>query len=105
MSRNIDLTKPISEDDRQYLEDRPWLLKDAELQGIEIQFEGDAFLDGSEPESVDYSELSVADLKAEIERRNAEIEDEDQHISLSGNKPDLIAALEADDEANEEDDE
>ncbi|MDF9716029.1 hypothetical protein, partial [Nocardioides sp. ChNu-99] len=45
-----------------------------------------------------YSDRSVADLKTEIERRNAD-RPEDQHIAVDGKglKPDLVAALENDD--------
>lgn len=45
-----------------------------------------------------YAKFKVEDLHAEIEKRNAGRED-DAKLSTAGNKPDLIAALEADDEA------
>lgn len=48
------------------------------------------------PEVEGYEAATVAALKAEIERRNHD-RDEDDQISTQGNKPDLIAALEADD--------
>jgi hypothetical protein len=51
---------------------------------------------GKEPEVEGYDSHTVADLKAEIERRNADRPEEDL-IPAQGNKPDLIAALEADD--------
>ena len=44
-----------------------------------------------------YSAMKVADLKAEIERRN-EGRDEADRLPDDGRKADLIAALEADDE-------
>lgn len=43
-----------------------------------------------------YASLKVADLKAEIEKRNDGRED-DAKLSTEGNKGDLVAALEADD--------
>lgn len=46
----------------------------------------------------DYESWKVADLKEEIESRNAERGDDEQ-ISLDGKKADLVAALVADDEA------
>lgn len=45
-----------------------------------------------------YSALKVADLKAEIERRN-EGREGDALLSVEGKKADLIAILEADDAA------
>lgn len=57
-------------------------------------------------EEVQYSDLTVADLKAEIDARNEDRDDEDK-ISKDGNKGDLVAALELDDEVygDEDDDE
>jgi hypothetical protein len=45
-------------------------------------------------------ELTVAELRAEIERRN-EGRDEDSQISTAGRKADLVEALKADDAASE----
>jgi hypothetical protein len=45
-----------------------------------------------------YEEWSVADLKAEIEARNAE-RAEGSHLALSGNKDALVKRLKEDDEA------
>lgn len=58
--------------------------------------------DAEEPASADqaYSEWSAKQLKAEIDRRNAD-RTEDTQIVLDGNKKsDAVAALEADDEVN-----
>lgn len=46
--------------------------------------------------STGYSAQRVGDLKAEIERRNADRDPESQ-LSSEGNKADLVAVLEADD--------
>ncbi|MEU5668955.1 SAP domain-containing protein [Micromonospora sp. NPDC047753] len=51
----------------------------------------------SSPAAEGYEAMKVADLKAEIERRNAD-RDEADRVSSEGRKPDLIAALQADDE-------
>lgn len=45
-----------------------------------------------------YGDWKVADLKAEIERRNSD-RDEDSQIPSDGKKAELVEALEADDEA------
>lgn len=49
-----------------------------------------------------YAKLSKADLQAEIDRRNEEREDDEQIVRKGANKPDLVAALEADDAAQAE---
>lgn len=51
--------------------------------------------DGSEPNS--YAAMRVADLKAEIDKRNQDREEADL-LPAEGKKADLIAVLEADDE-------
>ncbi|MCX5119220.1 SAP domain-containing protein [Micromonospora sp. NBC_00362] len=52
----------------------------------------------SAPAAEGYEALTVPKLKAEIERRNAD-RDEADRVSSEGRKPDLVAALEADDKA------
>lgn len=55
--------------------------------------------DGSESESAGYGSMKVTDLRAEIGKRNEGREEADQ-VSAEGNKAALVAALEADDAAN-----
>lgn len=55
--------------------------------------------DEGEDDTKGYADLKVDELKAEIESRNADRED-DAKISTDGVKADLVAALEADDEAS-----
>lgn len=59
---------------------------------------GDAWAPADQPEPTGYADLKVTDLKAEIARRN-EGRDEDARIPDDGKKAELVAALEADDEA------
>jgi len=102
MSREIDFSKPLDEDEAQYVAERPWLRREAEFQGIEVRYESDTFEESDEDE-VDYSKFTKKELLAEIERRNEEREDEEDHIVFDNDKNDtLVAALEADDEENEE---
>lgn len=115
MSKNVDFSNTLSEDDAQYLRHRPWLVRDAELSGITIKWPGEADDESSQDEQtvsaegsddeedeVDYHDLSVAALKAEIEARNEDREEDDQiEVSKGAKKDDLIAALEADDESDE----
>lgn len=51
----------------------------------------------SAPSASSYEEMTVSELKDEIDRRN-ENRDEEGQISKSGNKSDLIDALESDDD-------
>lgn len=48
----------------------------------------------------DYYSRTVAELRAEVERRNGERGEDDEPVTVEepGNKPELVAALEADDE-------
>lgn len=135
MTRKINLKKVLDGDDAQYVRDRPWLIRDAELEGIKVRFADD--LDGDfevddededtdpgeqanpeeddeddedEPEAEDYSgkEWTVDSLTAEIDSRNEERDEDDQIVPDTGKKADLIKALLEDDEAmaeSEEDEE
>jgi hypothetical protein len=123
MSRQIDLSKPLSEEDAQWLRDRSWghmIPSDQAETGVVLdqsasdedrlaQVPNTGTATGvptedhkkREPEytQADYESWKVDDLKAEIADRNSAREDEATHISDEGKKADLIAALVADDEA------
>ena len=121
MTRKINLKKPLEGDDAAYVRDRPWIIRDAELEGIKVRFADD--LDGDfevdddeeaeddeEQEVEDYTgpEWTVKTLTAEIDARNEERDEDDQIVPDTGKKDDLIQALLDDDEAmaeSEEDDE
>ncbi|WP_426243687.1 SAP domain-containing protein [Nocardioides sp. LHG3406-4] len=49
-----------------------------------------------------YDDHTVDQLRAEIKRRNGERPDAADHIPASGNKADLVKALEADDTSEED---
>lgn len=71
--------------------------------------EGSVLEDDEDSETEDdevppYSEWLKADLLAEVSRRNADRSDEDQIKPVSEKNADLVNALEADDEANPDDD-
>lgn len=95
MARTVDFENP-SDDDLQYLSERTWLITDAELSGHEgVQDAVDAYLAGEreEEEVITYKQGKVEELRAELERRN---------LDTAGKKDDLIARLEADDLARED---
>jgi hypothetical protein len=51
---------------------------------------------------VDWNTKTVADLEAEIERRNADRDDDEKiEVAPPGNKPELVAAIAADDNESE----
>jgi hypothetical protein len=70
---------------------------DAKVARLGIGWEpvGDSSSSGSQAEG--YEALTVDELKDEIRARN-ENRDDDTRLALTGNKAELVAALEADDE-------
>lgn len=107
MTRDIDFTQPLSEDDAQYVSERPWLAQDAQLQGIEVRYESDEAAPAEDDEEldeqeettdeVDYSGYKVAELRGFLEQRG---------LDTDGNKTELIARLhESDSEEAEPEDE
>lgn len=126
MSRKIDVSDPkkLSEDDVRYLQDRQGLpggglpkgakpvrvspdMEESEYQGAATNSAPDG---GSPPpvagtsspeEAGDYGSMTVAALKAEVDRRNEE-RDEDNQLDRPSKKSELIEVLEADDFESEE---
>ncbi|AYF29305.1 hypothetical protein CSH63_17905 [Micromonospora tulbaghiae] len=74
------------------------------VSGARVQVRDTKVMDSSWEEVRDeapasgYAAMKVPELKAEIERRNTDRAEADR-IPGDGNKPDLVAALEADDAA------
>lgn len=122
MSRNIDFSNPLSEEDAEYVRQRDWMVRDAELSGFEVIWPGEdaeesekttstdetgtetgAAAEEEETEEVDYNDLTVSDLQEEIAARNEERDEDDQiEVDSKAKKADLITALEADDQAQAE---
>jgi hypothetical protein len=98
MSKQIDWTKPLSDEDRAWAEQFPGLYAGL-LQANAEQFPQTAepSLDGQDAEEAPYTEWTAAELADEAKRRNAE---EGKNLPVSGKKADLVKALEADDEAS-----
>lgn len=155
MSRSIDLTSALSDEDRQYLVDRGRLTDiaraDAAANGEEWHAStltegrsldpngpaplppntgdvnpvppeqrnhpwGSSMSDDSDQtqeteigntggQLMDYEQFTKAQLKAEIERRNELLEEGAELLPHSGNKAELIAVLEADDQPGSDDSE
>lgn len=92
LDRNLTIVKPETLDTSVYeLLDEPAV--DHVEQPLPPEF--DVRRHGAPPPSP-YEASTVKELEAEIDARNAD-RPEEQHISKSGNKSDLVAALEADD--------
>jgi|LakMenEpi03Aug12_release.lakeMendotaPanAssembly.Ray.scaffolds.fasta_scaffold4113134_1 hypothetical protein len=89
MSRQVDVSDPsvLSEDELRYAMDRNMISEDVFLAEIEKFERGEE--DGSE---MDYSKMKGDELKAELSRRGID-------PSEFKTKAEVIAALEADDEA------
>jgi len=62
---------------------------------------GSNWTSGDAPKAEGYAAMKVDELKAEIESRN-EDRDEDDLLSMEGKKADLVAKLEADDSSKSE---
>lgn len=85
-------------DDKEAKKHRRLMKAAAERVVVHLEARDDSDLDeDDDEEEVDYSEMTVAELKAEIAARN----EAGANISSDGNKADLVAALEADDESEE----
>ena len=129
MSKQIDFSQPLSEEDAAYVADRPWLAKDAELSGFEVRDEDDFFVDdpdaGSEPDGFEDEDKSDDDSDDENSDSDEDDEEEDESeedeaapyseweyadlkaeagnrgLAKSGSKEQLIERLEENDSASE----
>jgi hypothetical protein len=93
---------PLSEKHREWFQNNNGAHHLAEGGVIHSRMIDEGHLDGggkSTQDSVDYNSWTVVDLKAEIERRNAEMGDEDEPLSTTGKKDELVQRLVDDDEA------
>lgn len=103
MARNIDLAKPLSEEDAAYVSQRPWLQAEIELMERNGELEYDLHpaaeaVEEEEEEQEDeetesYEGLTVAQLKEDLKSRD---------LSVEGNKATLIARLIESDEEEED---
>lgn len=104
MSRQIDPSKPLSDDDRRYLLAHG---EDARVATFDERFPDDApeepeefapdttgTASGTGEEDPGYEEWSADDLRAEIDERN---EGRETKISKAGSRADMAARLRADD--------
>lgn len=92
------LSNPLTEDEAKSLtkDEKTWLRnwnRHGEIPGEEAPESED---DGSGGGDTDYEDQSVEELKDELRRRD---------LPISGNKTELIARLEEDDESEDDDDE
>lgn len=85
MSKQIDFSEPLSEEDEAYVNDRPWLRKDAELSGFDLSnaedfvVESDDDESGQEPDGFEDDENSDSeDGEGDGGTADDESEDEDE---------------------------
>ena len=138
MSREIDLSEPLSDEDRAYLEERADYVKLAENQRLtegqpEFGYEGQGpgvdetglpantgDMGAADPERTDpgvvaadaeagttgspeeedkaYADMTNEELRNEIRKRNADRDEDEPNLPVSGDKAALVATLEKDDE-------
>ena len=124
MSKKIDFSAPLSDEDEAYLAERPWLRTDAELSGFDLsdetdfsvdggEDEGDENPDGFEPEDADSDESDEENEEgegdedevapyAEWDYQELKTEAKRRDLSASGSKEQLIERLEQDDASAQE---
>lgn len=96
MSRQLDFTKKLSEQDRTWALQFPTLYGDAVAQN-DAEFGVEP--DDAQPEAVNYESQTVQWLVSEVKRRNEEYGTD---MSATGNKSELVQRLKDDDAANAE---
>jgi hypothetical protein len=118
MSKQIDPTN-LSDDDKEYIKQRPWIRDEMILQGyddpladdsppdspivtVDSHSEPPSDLSPEESSSSDYAKWKNKELEAEIDSRN---EGRDEDRLPKGKHDEMVATLEADDESDDEDDE
>jgi hypothetical protein len=99
MSRNIDWSQPLSEGDRVWVSQFPAMTplveaNDAQFASAEPTAEEVPVPVESEEDDASYDNWTVADLRAEIDRRNKEF---GTTMSTSGKRDDLVSRLTEDD--------
>ena len=124
MSKKIDFSKPLSEEDEAYVAERPWLRVDAELSGFDLSDETDFSVeggvdegsenpDGFEPEDADSDESDEENEEgegdedevapyAEWEFPALQAEAKSRNLNAKGSKEQLIERLEQDDASAQE---
>jgi hypothetical protein len=123
MARDIDLSKPLSADELAYVNDRPWLKQEAQLQGLTITAADDDFTVDADDDNTTASasaatQLPVPGTEDAGDGGSEDGDEEDESyeswsvdalkeelgnrgLTKSGSKEQLIARLEEDDETAE----
>jgi hypothetical protein len=98
MSKQIDWSQPLSDEERRWAEQFPGM-HGGMLAAHAEQFPAvkEETLDGEDAEEAPYSEWNKSELEVEAKRRNAE---EGKSLPVTGTKPQLVKVLEEDDEAS-----
>jgi hypothetical protein len=95
MSQEVDRSKPLSDQDREYLLSRNMGHVAEQIDALHANSEPADDGDGGE-DVLPYEEWSAADLRAEIDDRNAD-RDDAAKISKAGKNAELAARLHEDD--------
>lgn len=99
MARQIDFSKPLSAEEAAYAADRPWLLLDAELSGIEFSREDEFVVEGDETAAETEGDAPAAEEDGEPEPYEAweyselKAEAKARQLTSSGSKEQLVARL------------
>lgn len=101
MSRKVDPNN-LQDGDVEYLRDRGRLHEIEDY--VEPEPEQDDSTEDDDEGEFSYEDLTVDQLKEEIALRNSEYDEDEQIVPDGTKKAELIAALEADDDSNEDED-
>ncbi len=100
MSKQIDWSQPLSDEERAWAEQFPGLHAGMlEANAAQFPAKAEPSLEGEDEPVPPYSQWKVSELQDEAQRRNAE---EGKNLPVTGTKAVLIKALEDDDTASEQ---
>lgn len=93
MARDIDFSKPLSDADRAYVDQRPWLKTNIEIEtGLPFETIASEGVGEEEDEEVLDGEVEEVDLDTLTKPELIELAKE-RELDTSGNKADLIARI------------
>jgi hypothetical protein len=98
MSKQIDWSQPLSDEERAWAEQFPGVHAGMlEANAAQYPVQAEETLEGEDVEEVPYDKWTVEELSNEARRRNSE---ENKALPVTGKKDALIKVLENDDEAS-----
>ena len=82
MSRSIDFSQPLSAEDREYVQARPWLYRGRQFEDLEFEDDDLVNPDSEDLDDDDSEDLSDSDDDESDEDEDLDDEDEDDDVDL-----------------------